>query len=377
MVEHHNGIVGVRGSNPLGSTSPEQRNPAPQPGRLPIRRGDRSGTVLKDSRTGVVYQVIRIVASEMKTTSFTLCTLALLGLHSLLAQQPPTAPGTPPAPVRLPLQDMQLNLALPPGPDMPGSIGTVTPGDLSVMMVDTGTGVPVSRPPEIHFDLEFPGGTPEDLVRAIEEAGVGTLNVIIPQDLADTELPAMRVKAVTVPQLFEALTEASRKTVAYSPAQPGLPMPGGYGGMGLQMKETSFGFRTQGTPGATSIWCFFAERPPTTSPPRVAKVVRFYQLAPYLEPDRYTVDDITTAIRTGWRMLGEEDPPTLNFHKDTKLLITLGTDSQLRMIEEVLSQLSPRAVTPSPRSPSAPRPVPQPLPPEAAAPPPAPVPSKP
>jgi len=116
------------------------------------------------------------------------------------------------------------------------------------------------------------------------------------------------------------------------------------------MKETSFGFRTKGTPSASSIWYFFADRPPVTTPPEVPKVVRFYPLAPYLGPDRYNVDDITTAIQTGWRMQGDEDQPQLNFHKDTKLLIVLGTERQLRMIEEVLSALSPRATNPTQRS---------------------------
>lgn len=245
---------------------------------------------------------------------------------------------------------------------MPVTIGTVTPADLpNLMIVDPTTGVPVAQPDEVRFDLDFPGGTPAEFVRAIEEAGVGALNAIIPQDLADTEIPAMRVKAVTVPQLFEALTEASRKTVAMP---MGTVFTGGYGPQTqYQMKETSFGFRTRGTPSTASIWYFFADRPPVTTPPEVPKVVRFYQLAPYLGPDRYNVDDITTAIQTGWQMQGDEDQPQLNFHKDTKLLIVRGTDRQLRMIEEVLTQLGPRATNPNGRPAAAPTPLPLPPPP--------------
>jgi hypothetical protein len=245
---------------------------------------------------------------------------------------------------------------------MPVTIGTVTPADLpNFTMVDAATGQPVAKPDEIRFDLEFPGGTPEDLVHAIEEAGVGTLNAIIPQDLAETQIPAMRVKAVTVPQLFEALAEASRKTVAMP---MGSVFAGGYGPQTqYQVKETSFGFRTRGTPSASSIWYFFADRPPVATPPEVPKVVRFYQLAPYLGPDRYNVDDITTAIQTGWRMQGDEDQPQLNFHKDTKLLIVRGTERQLRMIEEVLTQLGPRAANPTQRPAAAPAPLPPPPPP--------------
>ncbi len=300
-------------------------------------------------------------------------------------------PGSPPPPVKFYTEatlhtnatflaeGQPVGATLPPPPAMPDSVGTIPPGQPLFMVVDPTTGQPIAADPEIRFDLQFEGGTPAELVEAIEQAGVGTLNVIIPRDLADTEIPAMRVKHVTVPQLFEALTVASRKTVTWTYDSGFAPYAGP---RQYQQKETSFGFRTQGQPSATSIWTFYAERPPvTTSPPPVPKVVRFYQLAPYLDQERYRVDDITTAIQTGWRMLGDEDPPTLNFHKDTKLLIALGTQSQLQMIEEVLSQLGPRGSAPSVgsvpsvRQPTAPRLV---APPEAVAPPaPAAVPPKP
>jgi hypothetical protein len=53
-----------------------------------------------------------------------------------------------------------------------------------------------------------------------------------------------------------------------------------------------------------------------------------------------TVDDITTAIQTGWKMLGENDTPTISFHKDTKLLIAVGEPSKLEMINAVLGALT-------------------------------------
>jgi hypothetical protein len=51
------------------------------------------------------------------------------------------------------------------------------------------------------------------------------------------------------------------------------------------------------------------------------------------------VDDITTAVRTGWNMLGETNAPELNFHEDTKLLIAVGPLDKLQLIDEVLSEL--------------------------------------
>jgi hypothetical protein len=71
-------------------------------------------------------------------------------------------------------------------------------------------------------------------------------------------------------------------------------------------------------------------------------------LAPYLEGG-VTVDDITTAIETGWKMLGEPSPASINFHKDTKLLIAVGEPSALEIIDSVLNALGgSRPPTPAP-----------------------------
>ena len=59
------------------------------------------------------------------------------------------------------------------------------------------------------------------------------------------------------------------------------------------------------------------------------------------------MDDITTAIETGWKMLGDTSPPTISFHKDTKLLIAVGEPSKLETIDAVLQALGGGAM-PSP-----------------------------
>src|SRR5438270_450417 len=55
------------------------------------------------------------------------------------------------------------------------------------------------------FDLDFPGGTPKELVSAIQKSAGKPLNVIIPDEFADTRLPALKMKNVDVAQLFRAL----------------------------------------------------------------------------------------------------------------------------------------------------------------------------
>ena len=66
-----------------------------------------------------------------------------------------------------------------------------------------------------------------------------------------------------------------------------------------------------------------------------------------------SVDDITTAIQTGWKMLGEENPPKISFHKDTKLLIAVGEPDKLEIIDAVLNSLQPPAAAKTPEKPKA------------------------
>ncbi len=68
------------------------------------------------------------------------------------------------------------------------------------------------------------------------------------------------------------------------------------------------------------------------------KVSQFYPLAEYLDRG-FSVDDITTAIQTGWKMAGETSPPELSYHKETKLLIAFGEPQKLDTIKQVLNVL--------------------------------------
>jgi hypothetical protein len=252
------------------------------------------------------------IIADMKRTCATCCSLVYLIALALTPAQAQPTPGMPPQPPR------------PPGVGGGGGGGN-------------GERAPLSR-----FNLDFPGGTPKELVVAIQKALGKPLNAIIPDELAATKLPALKMNDVDVAQLFQALAAASRKSEAvvsgnYSPL----------GGTSYQIAETSCGFR-QGSEGRTTdetIWYFYAQKPAFPPFASSAKVCRFYSLAPYL--DRGTsVDDITTAIETGWKMLGEPSPPTISFHKDTKLLIAVGEPTKLETISAVLTALEPPKTPP-------------------------------
>lgn len=187
------------------------------------------------------------------------------------------------------------------------------------------------------FDLDFAGGTPEQLVRAIEKSSGKPLNAIIPTDLNDVEIPPLKMRAVNVAELFEALGHASQKTIPY---YTGVNDYGaGRTRRAMQQFNTAFSFKTDGRPRDDSVWYFSY---PKLTLPQEERVCRFWQLGPYLT--EYEIDDITTAIQTGYKMLGEP-APRINFHKDTKLLIAVGEGNRLTMIDEVLRQLQPTGAT--------------------------------
>jgi hypothetical protein len=185
------------------------------------------------------------------------------------------------------------------------------------------------------FDLDFRGGIPRALVEAIQRATGKPLNVIIPDDCEGVRIPAVSVKNVTVAQLFEAITSASKDTRRYTTSNFGPSFGPGRSENWSTMTLT-YGFRTDGAPNENSIWYFYRDKLPDA--PSHA-VCRFYQLSPYLDAG-YKVEDITTAIETAWKMLGITPQPEMKYHKDTKLLIAVGEADKLQMIDEALGQLS-------------------------------------
>jgi hypothetical protein len=196
------------------------------------------------------------------------------------------------------------------------------------------------------FDLNFPGGTPKELVAAIEKAMNKPLNAIIPDEDANTKLPALKMNDVDVVRLFKALQYASARKVEVAGKESYLS---------ASMFDMSYGFYTEGPdttprfsyPGTdkdqisdNSVWYFRAIKPTPAPVVSIPKICRFYPLTVFLDRG-LTVDDITTAIQTGWRMAGDTATPELNYHKETKLLIAFGEPSKLSIIDDVLKALQP------------------------------------
>ena len=101
------------------------------------------------------------------------------------------------------------------------------------------------------FNLDFPGGTPRELVAAIQKATGRPLNAIILEEDANVKLPSLKMNNVTVPELFQALEPASQKTVSYvSQIYHGGSFEGA---KSYSTAVTSCGFRTSGKISDDSI----------------------------------------------------------------------------------------------------------------------------
>jgi hypothetical protein len=243
--------------------------------------------------------------------------------------------------ITTPLAACLLALAIAPAMAQPSSISPPRPPPGL-------PGRPPANPDELtKFDLDFAGGTPKALVAAIQKALGRSLNAIVPEEFAEVKLPALKMEHVNVAQLFEALAASGLKSEAVHTTSGYPGFQGNY-----QVVTTGYGFR-QGSQTKISddtIWYFYVEKPVLPPLSSTAKVCRFYSLAPYLD-HHLTVDDITTAIETGWKMLGESPLPTISFHKDTRLLIGVGEPSKLETIDAVLKALElPKPAPPPPVS---------------------------
>jgi hypothetical protein len=173
----------------------------------------------------------------MKTLNCLILCLTTIGLTPALAQEPPKPAPAPSA----------------------DALPAPAPGFETRLQRIVGRATQVDLPALTKFDLDFRGGTPKQLAVAIEKALGRPLNVIVPDEFADTKLPALKMNGVDVSQLFQALEAASQKSEVTGILYGGGPQSN------YQIARTSYGFRTQGRISDDSVWYFSVEKP--TLPP--------------------------------------------------------------------------------------------------------------
>jgi hypothetical protein len=160
------------------------------------------------------------------------------------------------------------------------------------------------------FDIEFPGGTPEELILQIAKVSGTRPNVIIPGDIGDTQIPRFKLQNVNIRQVFEALNMVTDEK-------------------GLKYLH----WMNEGSNFLNPVWVLSK----LTHPRPAAETCQVTFIGNLLES--FQLDDINAAIRTAWEMIGKTTTASLKFHKETKLLIAKGNDQELNLVQEVLKSL--------------------------------------
>jgi hypothetical protein len=166
--------------------------------------------------------------------------------------------------------------------------------------------------PVARFNLSFPGGTPAQLAAAIEKASGKVLNLAASELAKQLRLPSLDLRDVTTEDLLKVLRVNSTVTLEDG-----------------RVLEYYFS-----TISDTGIWRLDCGVKSYGQP--LARCI-FLNLTEYLK-NGFTVDDITTVLSLGMRML-DQKPPEMTFHKETRLLVVVGTEEQLVMTHQALAQL--------------------------------------
>lgn len=201
------------------------------------------------------------------------------------------------------------------------------------------------------FDLDFPGGTPGQLVEMVSRAQGKQVSVVFPENSDRARMPVVRVRNATVSDVFSAIAAATRHEVAVPTSI--IMANGKQGAQSIQYRSVQSQFVPSG--GAITddtVWSFVSNEDEAAAAKQLnqqqpVRELRHFQLRQYLS-DKLTVQDITTAIRSGWEMLKVENPPDLKFHQETGILIAAGAPELLEQIPMVLQQLPEKEPQPEP-----------------------------
>jgi hypothetical protein len=182
---------------------------------------------------------------------------------------------------------------------------------------------PAQRPEWQRMNIDFDGGPPDKLLAVMKKALGQMPNVMIHPDAENVTIPAFKLRDVSAAQVFIALNTLNEP-----------PFTNGYW-KAAPLPDGEIWTLTMPTSNVLQI-------DPTTGLPRGAqnpsnKNCKVLNLTQALS--EYTVDDVTTAMKGAWDLLNSSTPPTVKFHKDTKLLIIVGDDRQINVANDVLREL--------------------------------------
>lgn len=167
------------------------------------------------------------------------------------------------------------------------------------------------------FDLEFPGGTIGEYIRAVQKAA-GHVNVVVSDEvkgLLAAEMPAVSLKGVSAP--------ASLKLIG----QRYVEVEGGYAFLKV-------GAITEG--GSAPIHRVYSSFEPGHKYSQVQ--TRVFSMADLSEKN-IQPDAVLTAVEVALTTADAIEAVQMQFHEETRLLIAHGEENYLNVIEQVLGAM--------------------------------------
>ncbi|MEM1223578.1 MAG: hypothetical protein AAGH40_12550 [Verrucomicrobiota bacterium] len=165
------------------------------------------------------------------------------------------------------------------------------------------------------FNLDFPGGSAQELIAAISAASGTPVNAFIPEDADQFTMPPLKYYNITVSDILLSLRysgHAFYKSQSFSV---------GY----------DWSFRN-------NIWVLDVQAVPDLPPQDLGSFrVEPFSIAALMEV--YTIDAITTTIDSAWKLNGASDQNELMFHPETKILLVKCRYGDMEVTREVLGTL--------------------------------------
>jgi hypothetical protein len=149
------------------------------------------------------------------------------------------------------------------------------------------------------------------------------INFVMPPDVANMVISNMDLRSVSLEEIFSAIEIVTKGQVTAS-----------------RVGERMVSF---------------------SSPTRVKPVVRAISISDYLlyrrteEEQQKALAELEDALQKCWEMQNINNPPRLNFHRATRMLIVQGQPEEVALVQELVGQL--QSATPVGTHPSQPSPV--------------------
>ncbi|MGF1448411.1 MAG: hypothetical protein ACFB20_03225 [Opitutales bacterium] len=192
---------------------------------------------------------------------------------------------------------------------------------------------------EDRITMDFPGGTPAELIEAIDRALGRPINVILPEGSEKLRMPPVRVADADYGYVLQSIQHGEQ--IALTTSRGGSP--------GLTTRSITYrdvGYRWEQN---RDVWVLRIHQVPME--PHVQQV-QTVALGSYLE--RYRIEDITTAIRLAWdnqpgpASLADSPyvawtppkPASLHFHEETQLLVAVATPQEIALMQTTLEELN-------------------------------------